>query len=91
MTSPKFKPNQIRSELTDSLVALLSLNILTIPIFVAQVRGYSRLYAFGQRSAWYEVAQYPFFLLFSDTGMYWLHRIFHHPILFRLSHSKHHR
>jgi lathosterol oxidase len=88
---PKFRPNQIRSEIADSLWVLLVLNVLTVPIFVAQVRGLARIYAFGTGSAWYEVAQYPLFVLFSDTCMYWLHRAFHHPVLFKMSHHKHHR
>ncbi|KAK4149628.1 hypothetical protein C8A00DRAFT_46780 [Chaetomidium leptoderma] len=88
---PKFRPNQIRSEIADSLWALLVLNALTVPIFVAQVRGLAKIYTFGSYSAWYEVARYPLFVLFSDTCMYWLHRVFHHPVLFRIAHHKHHR
>jgi lathosterol oxidase len=87
---PKFRPNQIRSEIIASLSALLVFNILTLSIFVAQVRGWAKIYAFGTGSTWYEVAQYPFFVLFSDTCMYWLHRAFHNPVLFRISHYKHH-
>ncbi|PHH87714.1 hypothetical protein CDD83_8504 [Cordyceps sp. RAO-2017] len=77
----------------DSLTALLGLNLLTVPIFVAQVRGYSKLYDRGDGSVsrWYEAAQYPFFVLFSDTAMYWQHRLFHHPFLFNAMHKKHHR
>lgn len=88
---PKFRHNQIRSEIVDSLSALLVLNVLTVPIFLAQVRHFSKIYKFGSGSLWYEVAQYPFFVLFSDTGMYWLHRVFHYPILFKICHSKHHQ
>jgi lathosterol oxidase len=87
---PKFQPNQIRSEVRASLTALLVLNILTVPIFVAQVRGWAKIYPVGTGSTWYEVAQYPLFALFSDTCMYWLHRVFHHPVLFKMSHYQHH-
>ena len=88
---PKFRPNQIRSEIVASVWVLLILNALTAPIFVAQVQGLARIHAFGTGSVWYEVAQYPLFVLFSDTCMYWLHRAFHHPVLFKLSHHKHHK
>lgn len=88
---PKFRPNQIRSEMGDSLWTLLVCNALTTPIFVAQVRGLAKIYAFGTGNVWYEVAQYPLFGLFSDTCMYWLHRVFHYPVLFRMGHYKHHR
>ncbi|KAH6619470.1 hypothetical protein B0J18DRAFT_434183 [Chaetomium sp. MPI-SDFR-AT-0129] len=86
----KYRPNQIRAEITASLTALLIINVLTVPIFLAQVRGWAKIYPFGTGSTWYEVAQYPLFALFSDTCMYWLHRAFHHPVLFKLSHYQHH-
>lgn len=81
----------MRAEVMDSLYALLGLNVLTVPIFVAQVRGYAKIYKYGSASIWYEVAQYPFFVLFSDTCMYWLHRMFHYQLLFKMCHWKHHR
>ncbi|KAH6971452.1 hypothetical protein BKA56DRAFT_635573 [Ilyonectria sp. MPI-CAGE-AT-0026] len=90
---PKFHKHQIRCEIKDSLTTLFLSNILTVPIFVAQIRGHSKLYEFGKghTSWWYEVAQFPFFVLFSDTCMYWQHRLFHVPFLFNLTHKKHHR
>jgi hypothetical protein len=54
---PKFRLSQIRSEIVNSLWALLVVNALTVPIFVAQVRGLAKIYGFGSYSAWYEVAQ----------------------------------
>ncbi|KAL2162747.1 hypothetical protein VTH06DRAFT_6583 [Thermothelomyces fergusii] len=88
---PRFRPGQVRAEMAGSLRALLVLNVLTVPIFVAQVRGLAKIYPFGAAGGWYEAAQYPLFVLFSDTCMYWMHRAFHHPLLFRIFHHKHHR
>ncbi|KAL2170118.1 hypothetical protein VTG60DRAFT_5213 [Thermothelomyces hinnuleus] len=88
---PRFRPRQVRAEIADSLWALLVLNVLTVPIFVAQVRGLAKIYPFGTASPWYEAAQDPLFVLSSDTCMYWMHRAFHHPVLFRMAHHKHHR
>jgi lathosterol oxidase len=90
-TPPKFRSHQIRSEIAASLWVMLVLNVLTVPVSVAQVRGLARIYAFGTGSAWKEVAQYPLFVLFSDTCIYWMHRAFHHPVLFKMAHYKHHR
>jgi lathosterol oxidase len=70
---------------------LLVLNVLTVPIFVAQVRGLARIYAFGTGSTGYEAAEYPLFVLFSDACMYWMHRALHHSVLFKVAHYKHHR
>ena len=68
-------------------------NALTAPIFVAQIRGYSKLYGSPEEGPgyWYEAAQFLFFLVFSDTMMYWLHRLFHLPLLFNTMHKGHHR
>ncbi|CRK24333.1 hypothetical protein BN1708_013919, partial [Verticillium longisporum] len=87
----RFRGSQIRDEIADSLCTLFWGSMLTAPVFRGQIRGYSKIYPLGSASWWYEVAQYPFFLLFSDTWMYWMHRMFHTPLLFRLLHSKHHR
>ncbi|KAK5999079.1 Delta(7)-sterol 5(6)-desaturase-like protein [Cladobotryum mycophilum] len=67
---PKFHRTQIRSEIKDSLVALLWLNVLTVPIFWAQMNDYAKIYKFGSGSLWYEIAQYPFYVMFSDMGIY---------------------
>jgi lathosterol oxidase len=90
---PKYQKNQIRHEIYDSLLSLFGLNVLTVPIFVAQVRGYAKLYDFGSGGVplWYEFGQFLFFVLFSDTCMYWLHRTFHIKLLFNLMHKKHHQ
>lgn len=87
----RFRSSQIRDEIADSLCTLFWGSMLTAPVFTAQIRGYSKIYPLGSASWWYEMAQYPLFLLFSDTWMYWMHRIFHTPLLFRALHSKHHR
>lgn len=87
----RFRQSQIWSEIRDSLHTIFWCCLLMAPVMTAQIRGHSKIYAFGSASWWYEIAQYPLFVLFSDTWMYWMHRLFHHPILFRRFHSKHHR
>ncbi|KAK4144899.1 uncharacterized protein C8A04DRAFT_36256 [Dichotomopilus funicola] len=52
---PKYRPNQIRAEITASLTALLIINVLTVPIFMAQVRGWAKIYPFGTGSTWYVI------------------------------------
>ncbi|KAE8373976.1 hypothetical protein BDV26DRAFT_284683 [Aspergillus bertholletiae] len=90
---PKYHKNQIRHEIYDSLFSLFGLNVLTVPIFVAQVRGYAKLYDFGsgRLPLWYEFGQFVFFVIFSDTCMYWCHRVLHTQYLFNLMHKKHHQ
>ncbi|KAH8890444.1 hypothetical protein GQ53DRAFT_650457 [Thozetella sp. PMI_491] len=90
MKDPKFRRNQIQSEVLNSLSTLLLGSLLTAPIFVAQFHGFANIYKFGSLGLWYEIAQFPLFVLFNDVCLYVMHRIFHTRFLFRLSHKKHH-
>lgn len=55
-------------------------------------RGWTQLYdevdAWG---SWYLVASVPLLLVFHDAYFYWMHRLMHHPSLFRRVHLLHHR
>ncbi|EGX88587.1 ABC transporter, putative [Cordyceps militaris CM01] len=87
----KFKPGQIRGEISQSLLAILFMSFLTAPIVLAQAHGYSKIYPFGKAPMWYEGLQMILFVGFNDTCVYWLHRLFHVPVLFRWIHKKHHQ
>jgi len=99
MKHPKFLRNQIRQEIRQALAALPVMAALTTPIFVAEVRGYTRLYdsAGGDESPgsrwwwWYTYLQCPLFIAFTDLCIYWIHRGLHHPRVYRHLHKPHHR
>ncbi|KAK8138930.1 C-5 sterol desaturas-like protein [Apiospora sp. TS-2023a] len=40
---------------------------------------------------WYNVVQFPFFLLFTDFLVYWIHRGLHHKLVYKTLHKPHHR
>ncbi|OAA47986.1 Fatty acid hydroxylase [Cordyceps fumosorosea ARSEF 2679] len=88
---PKFRPGQVRGEISRSLVAITVMSLLTAPIVLAQAAGRARIYPLGAAPAWYEALQVVLFVAFNDTCVYWLHRLFHTPVLFRLMHKKHHQ
>jgi lathosterol oxidase len=90
---PKFLKNQIRMEIYQALEALPVMAIFTVPCFVAEVRGYGKLYdatADGP-GRWYDVLQFPFFIAFTDMCIYWIHRGLHHPLVYRRLHKPHHK
>jgi len=66
---------------------------LTAPFFLAEVRGHSKLYDSLSDApfAWYNLLQFPFFLLFTDMFVYFIHRGLHHPILYKRLHKSHHK
>ena len=63
---------------------------LTVPWFWGEVKGHSLLYENMPTTplGWaYFFLVMPTFLLFTDFGIYWIHRYLHHPILYKRLHK----
>ncbi|KAF1822625.1 ERG3, C-5 sterol desaturase [Dissoconium aciculare CBS 342.82] len=99
---PKYLKNQMRLEITQAVTSIPAITLLTVPFFVAEVRGHSYMYDtladVGYESSvlsyfgnWYTYLQFPLFLMFTDFGIYWIHRGLHHPIIYRHLHKPHHK
>lgn len=79
---PRFLPNQVRQEIRLSLDSFAPVSLLTLPWFLWDVRGYSKLYGsleegpFGGGAPWkawaYAAASAVAFLLFTDYLIYWV-------------------
>ncbi|KAF2773539.1 ERG3, C-5 sterol desaturase [Teratosphaeria nubilosa] len=99
---PKYLKNQIRLEIQLAVASIPPIALMTVPFFVAEVRGHSFIYdsasnpgfthpmlgIFGQ--SWNYV-QFGFFLLFTDGCIYWIHRGLHHPLVYKHLHKPHHK
>jgi len=93
MEHPKFLKRQVLLEIKQTNAALPVMALCTFPFLVAEVRGYSKLYdttADGP-GRWYDFFQFPLFLLFTDFGIYWIHRGLHHPLIYKKLHKPHHK
>lgn len=94
---PKFLKNQISLEIKQTMIALPIMAVFTVPFFLAEVRGYSRMYdtlpadSPWNLGGWYSVLQFPLFLLFTDFFIYWIHRGLHHPKVYKRLHKPHHK
>lgn len=104
---PKYLPRQIHQEIAQSMFAMPVMAVLTVPFFLAEIHGWTRLYDFpGDTTTtttvnfrpplsipWgiWTFLQYPFFILFTDTGIYFIHRFEHHPLIYRFLHKRHHK
>lgn len=90
---PKFLKNQIWLEMVQANKSLPVMAVLTAPIFLAEVRGYGRLYdRFDEAPTWwYNFFQFPLFLVFTDCCIYWIHRGLHHPSIYKYIHKAHHK
>ncbi|KAF8553956.1 C5-sterol desaturase [Imleria badia] len=92
MRHPRFLKNQIKSEILSSVKAFPGMTLLTLPWFQAEVMGYSKLYDDMSEYGWfYLLFSVPFFLVFTDYLVYWVHRTLHHPMLYKTFHKPHHK
>lgn len=92
MKHPKFLKDQVKLEIQLSLRSFPSMILLTLPWFQAEVMGYSKLYDNVSDYGWtYFFASILLFLVFTDYGIYWIHRWEHHPVCYRWLHKPHHK
>ena len=92
-THPKYLKNQIRLEIRQTLIALPIIAIFTVPCFLGEVRGYAKLYDSPSEAPFslYNYLQFPFFIMFTDFFIYWIHRGLHHPLVYKSLHKPHHK
>lgn len=89
---PRFLKNQKWLEIKSSLIAAPVIDIMTIPWFLGEVRGKSKLYENVEDYGWtYFVASIGLYLLFTDFWIYWIHRWEHHPRIYKYIHKPHHK
>ena len=90
---PRYLRNQIRLEIAQTLRSLPVMAIFTAPLFLGEVRGFAKLYDSPQDAPFwaYNVLQVPFFIMFTDFFIYWIHRGLHSKILYKRLHKPHHK
>jgi len=74
----------------------LSIIIFSFPplfmLYSNHIRPYTTFYTdIRQYGLLYTILAFPLMLLIHDAYFYWMHRIMHHPKLFRLFHLTHHK
>ncbi|KZT01554.1 uncharacterized protein LAESUDRAFT_663717 [Laetiporus sulphureus 93-53] len=92
MKHPKFLKDQVKAEIHHSLQAFPLMTLFTLPWFEAEVMGYSKLYDNVDEYGWgYLLFSVFWFLVFTDFGIYWIHRWEHHRLWYRWLHKPHHK
>ncbi|TFY55165.1 hypothetical protein EVJ58_g8421 [Rhodofomes roseus] len=92
MKHPRFLKDQVKLEIQLSLRSFPGMIILTLPWFMAEVRGYSKLYSSVDEYGWpYFCFSIAWFLVFTDYGIYWIHRWEHNPMWYKWLHKPHHK
>lgn len=89
---PRFLKNQVRQEIASSMRAVPVINLLTMPWFLAEVRGKSLLYENVGDFGWTWMAvSTVLFMIWNDFLIYWIHRLEHHPSVYKYIHKPHHK
>ncbi|KAL1923474.1 uncharacterized protein VTP21DRAFT_8454 [Calcarisporiella thermophila] len=92
MKHPKFLKGQVRKEIALACSSIPFLSLYTVPWFLFEVRGYSKLYTNVDDYGWpYLLFSVFAFLAFTDFCIYWIHRALHHRLLYARFHKPHHR
>jgi Delta7-sterol 5-desaturase len=82
----------IRRDIKLSVLSSIVFALAAASIVSLYHLGITRLYAdVHQYPLWYLGVSYLMAIVLQDTYFYFLHRLFHHPLLFRWCHQGHHR
>ncbi|MCJ1337083.1 c-5 sterol desaturase [Bachmanniomyces sp. S44760] len=92
-THPKYLKHQVSLEMKSAMTAIPLMAVLTVPVFLAEVRGLTKLYDALSDAPFpaYNYIQFPFFILFTDFFIYLIHRGLHHPWVYKKLHKPHHK
>lgn len=89
---PRFLKNQIKQEIQSSFFAIPIIDLLTLPFFLGEVRGHSLLYTRVDEYGWAWLGVSTLlYMVFNDLGIYWIHRLEHHPSIYKYVHKPHHK
>ena len=90
---PKYLKNQITMEIRQAMTSMPGMSLLTAACFTAEVRGHAKLYDSLSAAPFslYNIIQFPFFILFTDCLIYFIHRGLHHPRFYKTLHKSHHK
>lgn len=91
---PRYLKNQVYLEMHRATTAIPVMVFLTLPFFLLELQGYSKLYynVNASTGGWTAILyQLPMFILFTDCGIYFIHRWLHWPAVYKKLHKPHHK
>ncbi|MDQ6812722.1 MAG: sterol desaturase family protein [Bacteroidota bacterium] len=81
-----------RREIFYSLITIVIFAAVPAAMLLTPFRQYTQYYQHvGEYSIWWFWLAFPIMFIVHDTYFYWMHRIMHHPKLFRSLHLVHHQ
>jgi sterol desaturase/sphingolipid hydroxylase (fatty acid hydroxylase superfamily) len=87
----RFSSLSISEEVKNSVVSLMLFTAVDTIIYLAQIKGYTRVYSDINEYGWpYLVFSIVIIILFHDTYLYFVHRFMHLPKIYERVHKVHH-
>ena len=82
---------QIKSELINSLFTLTVSLVFIFVIYYLKDEGYTKIYTdINEYPKFFAYGGFFIFLIIDDTWFYWVHRLLHHPKIYKYVHKVHH-
>nr|WP_295864114.1 sterol desaturase family protein [uncultured Chitinophaga sp.] len=79
-------------EIWHSMQSTLVFSIISVAVLFTPLRQYTQVYThIGDFPLWYIGVSLLLSLVMHDTYFYWMHRLLHHPALFKATHLVHHK
>jgi sterol desaturase/sphingolipid hydroxylase (fatty acid hydroxylase superfamily) len=86
-----YKPGQFKKEVSWSMITALIFAISGAVTLVLWQKGWTKLYMdIYELPVWWLPASLLIAMIVHETYYYWLHRLMHHPKIFRIVHKVHH-
>jgi Delta7-sterol 5-desaturase len=83
---------QIRRELRNAIFTMASGAFLSCVVIFMVSQGAAKVYTdISRHSLWWALIGFPVMILIDDLWFYWMHRLLHHPRIYRYIHAEHHR
>lgn len=84
-------PLRVKREIRNSVISLFVFTCVDTVIYLAQLKGYTKIYTDVNQYGWLYLAfSVVFIILFHDTYLYFIHRAMHLPFLYNRVHKVHH-
>jgi Delta7-sterol 5-desaturase len=82
---------QIKSEIKNAVLVLLVGAVFSSVVYFMAGHGYTKVYTnISEHSPWMPFVTFVVILLVDDAWFYFVHRLLHHPKLYKYIHAKHH-
>lgn len=86
----KYSKGQFRREIKWSLITALIFSFTGALMVLVWMGGYTKVYRDDSYPLWWSVISLPVFFFLHETYYYWVHRLMHHPGVFKHVHQVHH-